>query len=114
MEVSMAEEDKFLGEPKKGIGNVDPNKDEKRTVSVTLTWNLDTEELHIDSEFENSGMVFKDPVSYTTELIQRGLEKWIREKVGMVCPSCSVEMDESWDFCPKCGYTLLEEGDENE
>lgn len=95
-------------------GNIDPNKDDTREVSVVLTYNLDTDELVIDSGFENSGMVFKDPIEYTTHLLQMGLEKWIREKVGMVCPSCSVDMDESWDFCPKCGYTLLEEGDENE
>jgi hypothetical protein len=89
--------------------NLDPNDDNKRTVSVTLTYNLNTEDLSIDSEFETSGLVFSDPIGYTTHLIQMGLEKWIREKVGMVCPNCSAEMDETWDWCPKCGYSLVDE-----
>lgn len=37
------------------------------------------------------------------------LEKWIRERVGMVCPNCSLEMNEDWDWCPKCGYSLVED-----
>ena len=94
-------------------GNIDPDKDNPREVSVKLTYNLDTDDLIIDSEFENSGLVFKDPIGYTTHLLQMGLEKWIREKVGMICPNCSVDMDEDWDWCPKCGYSLVEEEDES-
>lgn len=95
-----------------GIGNVDPTKDDVREISVVITFNLDTEKLTIDSGFETSGLVFKDPIGYTTHLLQMGLEKWIREKVGMICPNCSKDMEEDWDFCPACGYSLLE--DENE
>ncbi len=103
-------EDRILGEEKKKEDiQPDPNMDDKREVVVLLKFNLDTEELEIDSGFVKSGLAFKDPVGYTTHLLQLALEKWIREKVGMVCPNCSIEMDESWDFCPKCGYTLLEE-----
>ena len=87
-------------------------KDLNRTVEVKLTWDLDREELDIDSGFEHTGTNFKDPIGYTTNLIQRALEKWIREKVGMICPNCSSDMEEDWDFCPKCGYSLLEEMEE--
>ena len=94
-------EDKVLGE-EKGKIDVDP-KNDIREVAVILKFNLNTEELEIESGFEDAGLAFKDPIGYTTNLLQMGLEKWIREKVGMVCPNCSVEMEESWDFCPKCG-----------
>lgn len=104
-------EDKVLGD-EKGAINPDPKSDEKRMISVILNWNLDTEELDIESGFEETGLAFKDPIGYTTHLLQMGLEKWIREKVGMICPGCSIEMEEDWDYCPKCGYTLLEEVDE--
>lgn len=103
-------EDRVLGE-QKGRIDPDPNNDRSREVAVILKFDLDTEKLEIESGFEDKGLAFKDPIGYTTHLLQMGLEKWIREKVGMVCPGCSIEMDEDWDFCPKCGYTLLE--DEN-
>lgn len=105
------EEEKPIGEevPKTN----DPNDDDKRTVSVVLTYDLDRDELEIDSGFENSGLAFKDPIGYTTHLLQMGLEQWIRTKVGMVCPNCSIDMEEDWDWCPKCGYSLVDE-DENE
>lgn len=107
----MPKEDKVLGE-EKGRIDPDPNADAaRRTISIVLNFNLDTEELVIDSGFEDAGLAFKDPIGYTTQLLQMALEKWIREKVGMICPNCSIEMDESWDYCPKCGYTLLEETD---
>ena len=82
---------------------------ENRVVTVTLSYGLDTDKLTIDSQFENTKLDFKDPIGYTTHLLQMALEKWIREKVGMVCPSCSLEMNEDWDWCPKCGYSLVDE-----
>ena len=104
-------EDKVLGD-QKGIIDPDPSAENPRVVAVILNYDLDTEELVIDSGFEAIGLAFKDPIGYTTHLLQMALEKWIREKVGMICPGCSIEMDETWDYCPKCGYTLLEEEDE--
>lgn len=89
-------------------GNEDVVVDDRK-VSVTLTFGLDTDELTIDSQFENKESEFKDPIGYTTHLLQMGLEKWIRTKVGMICPGCSIDMDEDWDWCPKCGYSLVEE-----
>ena len=91
-----------------------PNNDDVRKVSVVLTYDLNTDELEIDSGFEKKQMVFADPIGYTTHLLQLGLEKWIREKVGMVCPNCSVEMNEDWDWCPKCGYSLVDEIEKEE
>jgi len=91
-----------------------PNNDDVRKVSVTLTYDLNTDELEIDSGFENKQMVFADPIGYTTHLLQLGLETWIRKRVGMVCPSCSNDMDESWDWCPKCGYSLVDEIEKEE
>ena len=83
--------------------------EDNRTVSIILTYGLDTDKLKIDSQFENPKYDFKDPIGYTTHLLQLALEKWIIERVGMVCPSCSVEMNEDWDWCPKCGYSLVDE-----
>ena len=82
---------------------------DNRIVIVTLTYGLDTDKLKIDSQFENPKFDFKDPIGYTSHLLQMALEKWIRERVGMVCPNCSLEMNEDWDWCPKCGYSLVED-----
>jgi len=103
-------EDKVLGD-EKGLIDPDPGNDNPREVVVALKFNLDTEKLEIDSGFKDTGLAFKDPIGYTTHLLQMALEKWIREEVGMICPGCSIEMAEDWDYCPKCGYTLLEEED---
>lgn len=94
--------------------NSNPNNDDVRKISVTLTYDLNTDELDIDSGFENKGIVFADPIGYTTHLLQMGLEKWIREKVGMICPNCSLQMNEDWDWCPKCGYSLVDEIEKEE
>lgn len=89
--------------------DIDPN--DIRKIEVTLIYDLDKDELEIDSGFEKIGLTFKDPIGYTTHLLQMGLEQWIRTKVGMICPNCSVEMEEDWDWCPKCGYSLVDEED---
>ena len=91
----------------------DPDQvDVNRKITVAITYDLDTDECVIDSGFVNAGLTFKEPLEYTSHLIQMALEKWIREEIGMVCPNCSTEMDETWDWCPKCGYSLVEVDDE--
>ncbi len=81
----------------------------KRTIEVIIGFNLNDEEIeYIKSEFFNEAYGYKDPVDYTAKLIEMALEKWIREKIGIFCPECSVQMQEDWVFCPSCGWSTEE------
>jgi len=77
----------------------------KKIVEVRIGFDIDKEKItHIVSDFMSEQYGFKDPVGYTARLIQMGLEKWIREKIGIVCPNCSEDFKEEWKFCPNCGW----------
>jgi hypothetical protein len=77
----------------------------KRTIEVVIGFDATEEKIdYIKSDFINEEYGFKDPVGYTAKLIEMGLEWWIREKIGIFCPECDVEMDEGWQYCPKCGW----------
>jgi hypothetical protein len=74
-------------------------------IKVVIGFNRTSEEIdYIDSDFMKEGEGFKDPIGYTAKLIQMGLEKWIREKIGISCPKCDGEFKEGWQFCPNCGW----------
>lgn len=88
-------------------GNVN-GEEIPREVKVTIIFDLDSEECEIESGFEDSRYGFNDPIDYTAKLLQMALEKWIREKIGIVCPACGKDFEDDWNFCPECGYTLLE------
>jgi len=77
----------------------------KRILEVVIGFDADREEIaYIKSDFLNKELLFKDPVGYTAQLIQMGLDKWIREKIGMFCPECDIELQEGWSYCPNCGW----------
>lgn len=83
-------------------------KEEKRTIEVVIGFNADDEEIeYIKSDFFE--FEYKDPIGYTAKLIQMGLEKWIREKIGIFCPNCEAELQENWVFCPNCGWSSNDE-----
>lgn len=77
----------------------------RNLVEVTIGFNLNSDEIeYIKSDFMNEKSNFKDPIGYTARLIEMGLEKWIREKIGIFCPNCDSELKEEWTFCPSCGW----------
>jgi hypothetical protein len=77
----------------------------KKIVEVTIGFNVEKEEIeYIKSDFMEEKNEFKDGIGYTAQLIEMGLEKWIREKIGIFCPECSIELQEEWTFCPNCGW----------
>jgi len=85
----------------------------KRTIEVIIGFNLDKEEIeYIKSDFLNEVYGYKDPIGYTAKLIEMGLEKWIREKIGIFCPNCDETLEENWSFCPECGWSSVEKNDE--
>ena len=43
----------------------------------------------------------------TDALLKR--KPWIRNKIGIFCPSCEVEFKENWIFCPNCGWSTENE-----
>jgi hypothetical protein len=74
-------------------------------IEVVIGFDRNKEEIkYIKSDFMNEDEGFKDPIGYTAQLIQMGLEKWIREKVGISCPNCDREFKEGWSYCPNCGW----------
>lgn len=82
------------------------NKKLKRLIEVKIGFDIDEEEVkYIKSDFMDEQAGFKDPIGYTAKLIQMGLEKWMREKIGVTCPNCEGEFKEGWSFCPNCGWT---------
>lgn len=74
-------------------------------VEVVITYDLDNEDIEIKSGFMNNPEGFKDPIGYTSHLIELALEKWIREKIGITCPECGTELNPEWDYCPKCSWS---------
>lgn len=87
----------------------------KKTFEVIIGFNANKEEIeYIKSDFLNEEFGFKDPIGYTAKLIQMGLETWIRDKIGIFCPSCEVELQENWIFCPNCGWSTENEKTKNE
>jgi hypothetical protein len=85
-------------------------EEKKRTFEVIIGFNANKEEIeYIKSDFLIEKYGFKDPIGYTAKLIQMGLEKWIREKIGIFCPECSVKMQEGWIYCPECGWSIHDE-----
>lgn len=79
----------------------------KKVIEVTIGFNTDKEEIeYIKSDFLNNEYSFKDPIGYTAKLIEMGLEYWIREKIGVFCPECEVELQQGWSFCPSCGWSM--------
>ena len=81
-------------------------KEPKKTMEVIIGFNLNNEEIeYIKSDFLNEEYQYKDPIGYTAKLMQMGLEKWIREKIGLFCPKCEVDFQENWIYCPSCGWS---------
>ena len=77
----------------------------KNIVEVIIGFNVNTEEIaYIKSDFESPDLGYKDPVQYTISLLQMAYEKYLREKIGILCPNCEIEMQEGWSFCPNCGW----------
>ena len=84
-------------------------KDE-RIIEVVIGFNADREEIeYIKSDFLIEKYNYKDPINYTAKLMEMGLEKWIREKIGIFCPKCEEELQEGWSFCPSCGWSSKRE-----
>lgn len=80
-------------------------KDNKSIIEVVIGFNRDREIIeYIKSDFMDEETSYKDPIGYTAKLIQMGLEKWIRDKIGISCPKCDTEFKEEWEFCPYCGW----------
>lgn len=81
----------------------------KKTIEVVIGFNANREEIeYIKSDFLNEEFGYKDPIGYTAKLIQMGLEKWLREKIGIFCPECEAQLEEGWAFCPSCGWSSNE------
>lgn len=79
--------------------------EDKKIIEVVIGFDRDREEIkYIKSDFMDKKYGFKDPIGYTAQLIQMGLEKWIRDKIGVYCPDCDSELEEDWQYCPKCGW----------
>jgi zinc-ribbon domain len=79
----------------------------KRIVEIKIGFDVDDEKIkYIKSDFMNEDLDFKEPIEYTSMLLQLALETWIREKVGLFCPECQEEIGEDWIYCPKCGYSF--------
>jgi len=90
--------------------NIVLKKDLKDVVEVVIGFDTNREEIvYIKSDFMDNEGGYKDPIGYTAKLLQMGLEKWIREKIGIFCPSCEAQMDEGWAFCPNCGWSAENE-----
>lgn len=82
----------------------------KRIVEVTIGFDIDREKIiYIESGFMKEKVGYKDPIGYTAQLIQMGLEKWVRDNIGIFCPECELELKEGWSFCPNCGWGLKNE-----
>ena len=80
-------------------------KEGKKTLEVVIGFNYEDEDIeYIKSDFLKESFGFKDPIEYTAKLMQMALEKWIREKIGLFCPSCERQLEENWQFCPTCGW----------
>ncbi len=78
----------------------------ERIIEVKIGYNASKEEIeYIESDFMNELHGFKDPVGYTAKLLELALAHWIREKIGIFCPGCGVELQEEWVFCPACGWS---------
>ena len=78
-------------------------------IEVRIGFDRNKEEIiYIKSDFMDEDVGFKDPIGYTAQLIQMGLEKWIRDKVGIICNECNLEFQEGWSYCPNCGWNLNE------
>ena len=89
----------------------DKKQEGKRTLEVIIGFNVEDEDIeYIKSDFLKESYGFKDPIGYTAKLIELALEKWIREKIGLFCPSCEEQLEEDWVFCPKCGWNGGNEG----
>lgn len=81
----------------------------KNIVEVKIGFNIERDKIaFIDSDFMDERYNFKNPIDYTTKLIQMALEKWIRDKIGIFCPKCDKEFKEGWTFCPVCGWNANE------
>lgn len=78
----------------------------KRIIEVIIGFDAVDEKIeYIKSDFTNETYAYKDPIGYTAKLIQMGLEKWVRDNIGVFCPECEAEMEENWKFCPNCGWS---------
>ena len=75
-------------------------------VEIKITFDLNTEEVNVESGFMTFKNDFKEPVKYTSELLQMALKKWILEQVGVNCPECDLKFDKDWSFCPQCGWSV--------
>lgn len=74
-------------------------------VEVKIGFNITTEEIeYIKSDFLDEKLGYKEPIEYTAKLIAMGLDKWIRDKIGVFCPNCDAELQRGWVFCPNCGW----------
>jgi len=78
-------------------------------VEVKITFDLNTEEVVVDSGFMNFKNEFKEPEQYTSRLLQMALVKWIKEYIGIVCPECDLKFEKEWTHCPQCGWTTTME-----
>jgi hypothetical protein len=77
----------------------------KKIVEIKIGFDTDREEIsYIESDFMNEEYNYKDPIEYTVKLMEMALEKWIREKIGIICPNCDSTLEEGWLFCAYCGY----------
>jgi len=82
----------------------------KRIVEVVVGFDVNEEKIdYIKSDFMDETLGFKDPIEYTAKLLQMGLEKWVRDNIGLLCPNCDAEIQENWRYCPECGWTNEEE-----
>jgi len=70
----------------------------KKSKKVLIEYLIDEDEIIVKSEFQ-------DPTR-TLKLIQMGMEKWINEYIGRVCPYCDENIKENWEYCSYCGKQL--------
>jgi len=70
----------------------------KKSKKVLIEYLIDEDEITVKSEF-------RDPAR-TLKLIQMGMEKWINEYIGRVCPHCDERVGENWEYCSYCGKEL--------
>ena len=81
-----------------------------RIIEVIVGFDVNEEKVdYIKSDFMDESLGFQDTIGYTAKLLQMGLETWVRDNIGLLCPECDSEMKEDWKYCPECGWTTNEE-----
>lgn len=66
-----------------------------KTKKVLIEYIVDTDEIIVKSEWN-------DP-ERTLKQIQLGLEKWVKEYIGLKCPHCDEKINGNWEYCSYCG-----------